>query len=221
MYEKATICMSKRFKQKYYDLFSRIYDQFVALHSHDREGKLRQVFTDTVKLRRGAVVLDLCTGTGALLPGLISETGEKGLVFGLDFSNGMLRRAGLKLNASPNLLLVQADAAALPFQSNVFDAVTCSHAFYELDKDASHRCLNEVVRILHARGRFLMMEHDVPKNRLVRVLFYMRIFLMGRKRALQVLKDEEGFFRLYFDSVEKVLLSAGRSKVVIAGKQQD
>jgi hypothetical protein len=60
------------------------------------------------------------------------------------------------------------------------------------------------------------MEHDVPRNFFVRSLFYLRIFSMGRKKALEILKNEEEMFRHYFGSVKRTTSATGRSKVLTA-----
>ncbi len=207
--------MGKRLRVRYYDFFSRFYDKFVELHSGDRTKKLRYDLAEKAGLSAGETALDICTGTGSLLKGLQEHVGGEGLIVGLDFSRGMLKKAGQKVSTFPNITLVQADAVNLPFKNEIFDAVTCSHAFYELEGDAPARCLREVVRVLSVGSRFLMMEHDVPKNWLVRILFYIRIFSMGRNRGLQVLRSENEEFRRHFGRVEKLKLKSGRTKVII------
>jgi demethylmenaquinone methyltransferase/2-methoxy-6-polyprenyl-1,4-benzoquinol methylase len=137
------------------------------------------------------------------------------VVLGADFSTGMLQQAKRKIKKEPNIFLIQANVANLPFKENVFDAVTCSHAFYELEGETSVKCLQEVVRVLDERKRFVMMEHDVPRNFLVRVLFYIRIFSLGRSKALQVLQNEEQVFKHYFRSVDRISSKTGRSKIFV------
>jgi hypothetical protein len=65
------------------------------------------------------------------------------------------------------------------------------------------------------------MEHDVPTNRFIRLLFYTRIFVMGRRRALEILRDEAGFFGGYFDRVEKVSTESGQSKILICRSDEN
>jgi len=77
-------------------------------------------------------VLDLCTGTATLVTHLQAKVGAEGQVVGLDFSHGMLQAAQEKTRKFANVHLVEADAGSLPFAAGSFDAVTCSHAFYEL-----------------------------------------------------------------------------------------
>ncbi len=153
-----------RFRIRYYDAFSRVYDRFVAAHSSDREGRLRDVLADRTALGIEDRALDICTGTGAMLPVLAQRTGPKGLVVGLDFSSGMLNEARKKITNLSCVVLVRADAEQLPFRDESFEVVTCSHAFYELKGEGAERALEEIARSLKSSGRFLMMEHDVPEK---------------------------------------------------------
>jgi ubiquinone/menaquinone biosynthesis C-methylase UbiE len=202
----------------YYNCFSRFYDAFVALHSGDPSGTLRDYLAGKVGLKSGDAVLDICTGTGAMLPSLRKRIGEEGMVVGLDFSRGMLKAARSKLACHPNIFLVEADVSSLPFKDDGFSGVTCSHAFYELKGDATPKCLREINRVLKKGKRFLMMEHEVPENRIVRMLFYIRIFFMGRKQAVEILKKGETIFRSNFSRVEKSKTEDGKSKIVVCEK---
>jgi demethylmenaquinone methyltransferase/2-methoxy-6-polyprenyl-1,4-benzoquinol methylase len=204
------------YRVRYYDAFSRVYDRFVAAHSSDREGRLREVLADRAALSPGARALDLCTGTGAMLPALARRAGAGGLVVGLDYSRGMLARARSKLGGVPGVALVRADAERLPIRDGSIDAVTCSHAFYELKGEGAEQALREAARILKPSGAFLMMEHEVPQKPLVRLLFYVRLLSMGLRKALEVLGNEEALFRRHFEAVERIATDTGRSKVIIA-----
>ncbi|KPJ84277.1 MAG: hypothetical protein AMS18_16975 [Gemmatimonas sp. SG8_17] len=207
--------MRSRFRIRYYDAFSRVYDRFVAAHSSDREGRLREVLADRTALRPGNRALDLCTGTGAILPCLVRRAGDSGLVVGLDFSRGMLGQARNKIADTPGVVLVQADAEWLPFRGGSFDAVTCSHAFYELKDTGVERALEEVARTLRTDGRFLIMEHELPEKPLIRLLFYIRLLSMGLRKALEVVGHEEALFRRHFSVVERITTETGRSKIIV------
>jgi len=202
-------------RRAYYDRFSRFYDRFVAAHSSDRRGAARSFLAERVPIGEGSSVLDICTGTGSLLTSLAQRTGAQGLVAGADFSRGMLNAARTKTRAVTAISLVEADAAALPFASGGFDAVTCSHAFYELKGDAQTATLREVRRVLKPGGAFLMMEHDVPTKPLVRLLFYLRLMSMGAARAVAILSHERELLESHFDRVEKIVTPTGHSKVWI------
>ncbi len=208
----------RRGRRVYYDIFSRFYDGFVALHSRDRQGLARKFLVERIPVNSGGSVLDVCTGTGTLLLHLQAQLGPHGRAVGADFSHGMLKVAGEKTRSLANVYLVEADAGWLPFATGSFDAVTCSHAFYELKGETQDRALQEIVRVLRPGGTFLMMEHDVPANPLVRALFYLRLTLIGAGRAITFLRHEQEALEKYFGSVAKILAPAGRSKVMLCRK---
>ena len=205
----------KHYRRIYYNLFSRIYDGFVALHSSDSRGDLRSLLADKVAVQQGGVILDLCTGTASLLPLLCQKVGPAGIIIGADFSIGMLQAGREKTRPFANIQLIEADAANLPFQEDKFDAVTCSYAFYELKGEAQDNVLKEVKRVLKPGKSFLMMEHDIPENALARTLFYLRLASMGAKRAISILRHEQSFLESYFADVRKIVTHSGRTKIMI------
>jgi demethylphylloquinol methyltransferase len=208
----------RRGRRAYYDKFSTFYDRFVSLHSRDKQGLARKFLVDRVPVQDGGSVLDLCTGTGTLLSHLQAKVGPNGQVFGVDFSHGMLKVARGKIEHFGNVYSVEADAACLPFADGTFNAVTCSHAFYELKGETQDRALREIVRVLRPEGAFLMMEHDIPSNRFVRMLFYLRLSFIGAGRALTFLRHEREVLERHFESVENLMAPAGRSKLLICRK---
>ena len=203
----------------YYNLFSKIYDRFISLHSGDRGGTLREELACAVGLQPGDKVLDLCTGSGSLLPPLLRQVGEAGRIIGVDFSSGMLAHARKKVNGASNVDLVNSDVSDLPFRDNVFDGATCSHAFYELKGDEASRFLHEIYRVLKPGKQFLMMEHEVPKHLITRMLFYLRILSMGSAKALGILRHERENLLQVFPQVEKTLADTGRSKIFACTKR--
>lgn len=104
-----------------------------------------------------ALVLDLCTGTGDLLPLLRHRFGE---VIGADFCLPMLQ-AGAKKKAR-GFTLVQADALALPFRDQSFDIVTV--AFGVRNFEDTHRGLREIARVLKPGGHLLVLEFGQPRG---------------------------------------------------------
>lgn len=202
----------RRGRRVYYDVFSKFYDRFVALHSGDKQGLARRFLADQISV--SSSVLDLCTGTGSLLSHIQSRVSPDGRTVALDFSHGMLQVAGEKTRKVGHVYLVEADAGVLPFQAHNFDVVTCSHAFYELKGETQVKALQEIVRVLKPDGVFLVMEHDVPQNHIIRTLFYIRLTLIGSGRAIVFLREEQKVLEQHFQTVEKIVAPAGRSKIM-------
>ncbi len=205
----------KNLRRSYYDSFSKFYDRFVSLHSKVPQGVMKKFLAELVSAEDGKRVLDICCGTGSLLLELGESTSSRGLAVGLDFSRGMLAVNRRKTGTYSNICLVQANAAALPFTSHSFDAVTCTHAFYELKGVVQESALREIVRVLKPGKAFIMVEHDLPQNPFIRILYYLRLASMGFRRAVLILRHERNTLERYFSGVEKIRAPAGRSKILL------
>jgi demethylmenaquinone methyltransferase/2-methoxy-6-polyprenyl-1,4-benzoquinol methylase len=208
------------FRRLYYDLFSKVYDLAIRLHSRDKEGLLRKFITKRTNLSKGDRALDLCTGTGSVAIELARHVGENGLVIGLDFSWGMLEKAKEKARRSKIdwLYLVQANASQLPFQDTSFHSVTCSHAFYELKGMERTRAIEEVAKVLKRGGRFCLMEHTKPEKLFPRMLFYVRILFLGSKDTRKFLTEEGSIFEGKFKNIKKEMSPTGKSKLIYGEK---
>lgn len=208
----------RKYRRKYYDLFSYFYDSIIRLHSQDKSLYLRHYLANKSGVQSKDIVLDLCTGTGALALVLSNYVG-KGLVIGVDFSKGMLSKAinKVQLLRLKNIKFVMADAGSLPFKAGVFDVITCSHSMYELTGETRKRALAEIKRILKENGCFCMMEHERPNNAFIQFLYQIRILSMGRE-GLNIIKNELNELRKIFSHVEKEVTATGRSKLICAQK---
>ena len=208
----------RRFRRKYYDLFSLVYDQVIALHSRDKRAFLRRFLLQKAGVKEDTWLLDLCTGTGAVALAATEIISPQGRIVGLDFSQGMLKRAREKAQkvSHPGLLFVLGQAGELPFASRTFDVVTCSHAMYELDPSTRENTLREVRRVLRKGGCFAMMEHCEPKSPLGRFFYYLRLASMGSTENRAFAQDERPFLKRYFRRVEKILSPSKGSKLLLA-----
>jgi len=207
-------------RQLYYDLFSKVYDLVIRLHSRDMEGSLRGFIAGKANLSKGDRALDLCTGTGSVAIELAKQVGENGLVVGLDFSQGMLMKAKEKANRlnMDRFYIVQANANQLPFKNLSLNGVTCSHAFYELKGIERTMAIEEVARVLKRDGRFCLMEHAKPEKLFPRLLFYIRLFFLGSKDAKKFLMEEGTIFGESFKNVNKEMSPTGKSKLILGEK---
>ena len=207
----------RTYRRKFYNLFSKIYDRFVALHSKDKGQEARKALADLIDPKKDKIIVDICTGTGTLLLYLADKSSES-RVIGIDFSRGMLKKAKEKTKNKNNIYLIEADVANMPLKNEICDKIICSHAFYELKGMDQIKLLKEVQRVMNAEGSFLIMEHEVPKNPFIKLLFYIRIFSMGTKTAFTILKREEAFLKNYFCDVTKKHSYSSKSKIYVCKK---
>ncbi len=108
--------------------------------------------------------LDVCCGTGAAMRHLRALCKER--VIGLDFSQGMLDEARLRLANAPGdaaMELVRGDALALPFDAEV-DVVTCVGAFGHIVAEDEDRFVAGIARALRPGGRFVFATGEMPRR---------------------------------------------------------
>jgi ubiquinone/menaquinone biosynthesis C-methylase UbiE len=116
-------------------------------------------------IKPGCYVLDIGSGTGVLLPFLITELGYKGRIVALDFSAEMLGQARAK-NFSPIVGFAQADVLAIPLADNSLDMAICNSVFpHFADKG---KALKEIARVLKHNG-WLVICHTMSRDMLNRL----------------------------------------------------
>jgi demethylmenaquinone methyltransferase/2-methoxy-6-polyprenyl-1,4-benzoquinol methylase len=116
-------------------------------------------------LRPGAVVLDLCSGTGDFLLPLRRAVGAPGRLIALDFCLPMLERAKAK---DADVALTLADACRIPLSDDSCDGVTVGWGVRNVSNlKAFHR---EAFRVLRPGGRFVSLDMAVPGNAAVRAV---------------------------------------------------
>ena len=201
-----------RFRRHYYNVFSTFYDGFIRLHSRDTGEAMRSFLAETARLDQGCRVVDLCTGTGSSALRMVQE--DKVRVIGVDFSEGMLRQAQSKSLRGPACFWIRADATCLPISPSSVDRVTCTYAMYELSGEAREKVLQEAERILKPGGMFVMMEHLPPSHSFIKLLYLIRIYVMGTKGVRSFAGAEEKELARFFDKIETVVAPGGRTKAV-------
>ena len=101
-------------------------------------------------------VLDLCCGTGSLLPLLREWNARVSIYLGVDFAPEMLLAARTKLGASFPTALAASDVEALPLRSASFDTIVTASALHYWPDPA--RALAEAARVLRPGGRLLLLD---------------------------------------------------------------
>lgn len=205
-----------KLRKRYYDFFSHFYDYVIKLHSQDQSLWLRHYLARESGVKSTDCVLDLCTGTGSMAIVLTQYT-PQGMVVGLDFSLGMLKKAKEKAKGVKRVHFVAADAGALPFKEETFNIVTCSHAMYELSGKVRFFALENINRCLRSNGRFCMMEHEEPEQLFVKFLYRLRLLSMG-KEGRKIIRHELDELRRIFTDVVKKVTPTGRTKMICGEK---
>ena len=117
------------------------------------------------QLSRGARVLDVATGRGAVLFPAAEAVGAEGRIFGTDLSENMVGQASADIaqrgitNAEVRLM----DAEQLEFADETFDHVLCGFALAFFPQ--VERALSEFSRVLKSRGRVTVSTWASPDER--------------------------------------------------------
>jgi arsenite methyltransferase len=113
---------------------------------------------DYSKAKAGEICVDLGSGRGTDVLRLAEEVGESGFAYGIDVSEGMLRKAeknAKKLGVS-NVKFVKSELEDIKLPSNTVDLLisncTINHA------DDKFKTWSEIERILKNSGRFVVSD---------------------------------------------------------------
>jgi demethylmenaquinone methyltransferase/2-methoxy-6-polyprenyl-1,4-benzoquinol methylase len=139
-----------------FDRIAGVYDVMNTVMTAGLHHQWRARAVDLARVGPGTRALDVATGTGDLAIELASRGGD---VVGSDFSEGMLERARAK---APGLTWEQADAMALPYPDDAFDAATVGFGarnFGDLPQG-----LRELARVVKPGGRVVILEITTPQK---------------------------------------------------------
>ncbi len=151
-----------------FDGVAKHYDRTNSVLSMGNSLVWRLATVRAVAPRSGERILDLAAGTGTSSAALAKSGAD---VVAADFSAGMIE-VGRKKH--PNITFVEADAMALPFKANEFDAVAISFGLRNIEDPK--KALAEMYRVLKPGGRIVICEFSKPPRALFRAGYaaYMR-----------------------------------------------
>jgi ubiquinone/menaquinone biosynthesis C-methylase UbiE len=132
-----------------------IYDRFLVplifeSYAHDLAGRLADV--------KPREVLETAAGTGVLTRAIAARLPAQARIVATDLNQPMLDRAAAREQTPGRITWRQADALALPFEDQNFDAVACHFgAMFFPDKVLGYR---EAWRVLKSGGHFIFNVWD-------------------------------------------------------------
>jgi demethylmenaquinone methyltransferase/2-methoxy-6-polyprenyl-1,4-benzoquinol methylase len=154
-----------------FDAIARRYDLLNHLLSLGIDRRWRRRAVRELRLNRGGVVLDVCTGTADLaLAALDPLVGARSVV-GVDFSAAMLRfgRDKLARLREPRVALVRADAMQIPLPDASVDAVTIGFGIRNVVRPEV--AARELIRVLAPGGGLAILEFGTPSLPGLRALY--------------------------------------------------
>jgi demethylmenaquinone methyltransferase/2-methoxy-6-polyprenyl-1,4-benzoquinol methylase len=154
-------------------LFSSIadrYDLLDTLLSFNRDKYWRRLAAAKAELKSGGIALDVATGTGKLA--LELARGNNTRIIGVDFCQGMLLKAKMRLNGNIELALARAES--LPFSDNAFDCATIGFALRNVTDIG--KTLQEMIRVVKVGGKVVCLEFSPPQHRLFGRIYRFYLF---------------------------------------------
>ncbi|MGZ3589975.1 MAG: bifunctional demethylmenaquinone methyltransferase/2-methoxy-6-polyprenyl-1,4-benzoquinol methylase UbiE [Thermodesulfobacteriota bacterium] len=213
-------------------LFNNIaptYDLANHLLSLGRDFYWRKKAVQEVKGFEGWI-LDIATGTGDVAIKIIRQNGHYRKVFGIDFSEPMIKKAQQKVfreGLSQTIALSLGDALFLPFRDNTFSASTIAFGLRNIVK--KEQALFEMVRVIKKGGKVIILEFTFPKKGFMRRLYpfyFQRVlpriggFISGDRGAYAYLPESVFHFASvenYMEIMRKVGLDNVRSRGLTGG----
>ncbi|MCD8511454.1 MAG: demethylmenaquinone methyltransferase [Bacillus sp. (in: Bacteria)] len=157
--------MSHSKEERVHQVFESIYgnyDKMNSIISFQLHLAWRKDVMKKMAVKEGSVALDVCCGTADWTIALGNDVGEKGKVYGLDFSKNMLSVGEKKVKELQlsNIKLVHGNAMELPFEDDTFDYVTIGFGLRNVPDYLG--ALREMRRVVKPGGLVVCLETSQP-----------------------------------------------------------
>ncbi|MBR1424338.1 ubiquinone/menaquinone biosynthesis methyltransferase [bacterium] len=168
----------------YYDLMNN----FISLGTHYF---VKITALKLLKIQSGENILDICCGTGDFTR-IIRKLCPKAKVIGLDFSEGMIKKARQQ---NPNEEFIIADCTNLPFNDEEFDYITAGFGLRNIENRT--KAILEIRRTLKSGGKFLHLDFGNGKfgGQIFDSIVYLVTKILGKKALhYKYLVDSKNLF---------------------------
>jgi demethylmenaquinone methyltransferase/2-methoxy-6-polyprenyl-1,4-benzoquinol methylase len=162
-------------EERVHEVFETIYHKYDFMNSvisFQRHKVWRKDTMRRMRVQKGQTALDVCCGTADWTIALAETVGPGGKVYGLDFSQNMLKIGQNKVNAKglKQVQLVYGNAMDLPFEDNSFDYVTIGFGLRNVPDYL--QVLREMRRVARPGGKVVCLETSQPTTPGFRQLYF-------------------------------------------------
>ena len=157
--------MQQSKEERVHHVFEKIYNNYDKMNtviSFQRHKAWRKDTMKKMNVQKGSKALDVCCGTADWTLALADAVGSTGEVYGLDFSQNMLKIGLRKINERnlDQAKLVHGNAMSLPFDDNTFDYVTIGFGLRNVPDYM--QVLKEMKRVVKPGGQVVCLETSQP-----------------------------------------------------------
>jgi len=157
--------------QRMFDRIARRYDLMNRLMTFGQDQGWRRYVVKQAEIPRGGRLLDVATGTGDIMFEALKKDSEVCAV-GADFARGMMR-VGQHRPMGDRVRWTQADALALPFADQSFDAVTSGYLMRNvIDVSGAFK---EQMRVIKPGGKIVCLDTSPPPRNLLRLFILIHL----------------------------------------------
>lgn len=167
--------MQQSKEQRVHHVFEKIYENYDKMNSvisFQQHVRWRKDTMKRMNVKVGSKALDVCCGTADWTIALANSVGAKGEVYGLDFSENMLKIGQKKVKelGLEQVELIHGNAMELPFEDNSFDYVTIGFGLRNVPDYM--QVLKEMNRVLKPGGMAVCLETSQPTMFGFKQLYY-------------------------------------------------
>jgi demethylmenaquinone methyltransferase / 2-methoxy-6-polyprenyl-1,4-benzoquinol methylase len=182
----------KKYVQKMFNDIAHRYDLLNHLLSGGTDVYWRRKAISKLNIPHDSLVLDIACGTGDFA--FTTQKHKKTNVYGIDIATNMLtlgKQKTIDKKKSDKIKFLAGDGEKLPFNDEVFDAVTI--AFGVRNMGDIKKNLGEMSRVLKPGGELIILEFSTPKSKTFRNLynFYFHKILPAIGKLIS--KDNEAY----------------------------
>ena len=145
-------------------------------------------------LKAGQHVLDVGTGTGVLIPYLITAIGNYGSITAIDFSEKMVQKCKTKYSQYKNVNINVGNIENATYPTESFEAVICFGVFPHLEN--KEKALQNINRMLKPSGK-LVIAHALSREELKshhqKVAKHVAHAALPKKTEMTQLLEQTGF----------------------------